>query len=67
MLVLERKPDESVSLFFGGSFIGRVTMFENKNGKARIGFDLDPNVRIVRDEVLDAERKLANDRVPALV
>ena len=67
MLVLERKVDESVSLFLGGSFVGRVTMVENKHGKARIGFDLDPNVRIVRDEVLDAERKLANDRVPALV
>ncbi len=58
MLVLERKPDESVSLFFGGSFIGRVTMVENKNGKARIGFELDPNVRIVRDEILDTEKEL---------
>lgn len=67
MLVLERKPDESVSLFFGGSFIGRVTMVENKNGKARIGFELDPNVRVVRDEILNAERKLTNDHVPALV
>jgi sRNA-binding carbon storage regulator CsrA len=65
MLVLQRNHGESVSLFHRGVFIGRVTL-DQKGPQTRLAFDFDKETRIVRDEVLDAER-MKDVSVPALV
>jgi hypothetical protein len=66
MLVLARKSGQSVSLFHDGQFIGRVTV-DMTRLKTSLGFEFVPNVRIVRDEVLDTERMKKDVKVSALV
>ena len=66
MLVLQRNHGESVSLFYHGAWIGRVTLDVNDKGQTRLAFNFVPSVRIIRDEVLDAER-MKDVSVPALV
>jgi carbon storage regulator CsrA len=53
MLVLSRKPRESIVIGGAGS-IGReftVTVLEIRAGKVKLGFDADPSVSVQRSEV----------------
>jgi carbon storage regulator CsrA len=53
MLVLSRKPRESIVIGGAGS-MGReftVTVLEIRGGKVKLGFDADPSVSVQRSEV----------------
>ena len=49
MLVLSRKSGESISI--GHSI--RVKVIEIRGSRVKLGFDCPPDVRILREEVLD--------------
>ena len=51
MLVLGRNPGESVRLYRDGKFLGAVTFIKPLGQRARLGFEFEDDVRIVRDEV----------------
>ena len=53
MLVLSRKVGESVDLFLGGAFVGRVTVGELQVGKIRLAIDAVDELRVVRSEISD--------------
>ena len=54
MLCLGRKPGESVQLFLGGVFIGRVIVSELQPNKVRIAFDVVDELRVLRTEIVDS-------------
>lgn len=53
MLVLSRKPGESINLFLGGLFVGRVTVGELQPGKVRLAIEAVDELRVVRSEISD--------------
>ena len=53
MLVLSRKPAESIDLFLGGLFVGRVTVAELQTGKVRLAIEAVEELRVVRTEITD--------------
>lgn len=53
MLVLSRKPGESIDLFLGGLFVGRVTVGELQMGKVRLAIEAVDELRVVRTEISD--------------
>lgn len=52
MLVLSRKPDESILLKIG-DVEARITLVEIRGGKARIGITAPQEVTILREELLN--------------
>ncbi len=58
MLVLSRKPHESVVVGDSGSLhgIARVTVIQVRGNRVWLGFDADPSVQIHRHEVHDRIR-----------
>jgi carbon storage regulator CsrA len=61
MLVLTRKSRESVIIGRPGkdNQMIKVTVLEVRGGKARLGIEGDPSIRVLRSELLD--------RIPASV
>lgn len=55
MLVLTRKPGESIAL---GADI-KVSVVQVQGGKVRLGIEAPANVHIARQELLDEERDAA--------
>lgn len=60
MLVLSRKPDESI--FIGDDIV--ITIVATKGCQVRIGIDAPKNVPILREEILN-DHQIANLKDPA--
>lgn len=62
MLVLSRKSQESVVVGGAGGFdrLLKITVLTIKGGTVRLGFDIDANIPVFREELL--ERKRAGKR-----
>jgi carbon storage regulator CsrA len=63
MLILSRKLNEGVDLYFGGQFIGTVTVREIAGNKVRLSILADQSLRAVRSELTDADRSVSEKRV----
>lgn len=53
MLVLSRRPNESVVIRKAGEVLAKVTLLRTAGDKCRIGFDADHTIEIVRSELID--------------
>lgn len=54
MLVLSRKPDERIVILKDGTPLVTITVARIQPSVVRLGFDADPEYKIVRKEILDA-------------
>ena len=63
MLILSRKLNESIDLYFGGQFLGTVSVREITSTKVRIAIVADQNLRAVRTELTDGQQSLPEKRV----
>jgi carbon storage regulator CsrA len=53
MLVLSRKPNESVKLFdAAGNMIANIVVMECHGSKIRLGIEADPGITVLRTELL---------------
>lgn len=50
MLILTRKPGESIFILVNGELV-KVTVVELKGNQIRVGIDAPPNIRIYREEI----------------
>ena len=57
MLVLSRKPRQTITMTTASGEIVIVTLVEICRDKVRLGFEAPPTVRIVRDDAKETERK----------
>lgn len=56
MLILKRDIDESVSIFDkDGRLICEVTVVHKTRSYVHLGFDADPDIKIVRNELINKE------------
>lgn len=53
MLVLSRKLNESIELFFGGQHVGTISVADIQTGKVRIAVKAVDQLRVVRSEIED--------------
>lgn len=63
MLILSRKLNESVDLYFGGQFVGTISVREITSTKVRISISADQHLRAVRSELTNGEQSLPEKRV----
>ena len=56
MLVLSRKPHQTITMTTASGEIVIVTLVDIRGDKAWIGFEAPPTVRIVRDDAKETER-----------
>jgi len=61
MLVLTRRIGEGLVLYHkdSGDLIGRIVVARSDESKARIGFDLPPEIRIAREELVEIDHQEA--------
>jgi sRNA-binding carbon storage regulator CsrA len=64
MLVLTRKPGQSIKLFQGAELIGVVNITAVNGDRARVGLEFGDKIRIVRSE-LEEQPPAAADTQPA--
>lgn len=57
MLILGLKEDERVSLFDKDKKLGEVFLQRKERGVFRVAFDFPKSVRILRNELLEKDRK----------
>ena len=62
MLVLTRRPSESIVISGGTAHEARVTVNEIREGKVRLGIEAAPHVNIYRHEVQDRVDQEGIDR-----
>jgi len=66
MLVLTRRLREEIHLILNGEVLARIVLVStHSDGKARIGIDAPPDVKIIRKEIKDKPPKSQN-QVPII-
>jgi sRNA-binding carbon storage regulator CsrA len=63
MLVIARRPQETIHLFIGGERVATIMLTETRKGIARIGIEANDYVEILRGEVadqIDAQKQRQN-------
>ncbi len=51
MLVLMQKVGDKINLYSGNTFLGSITTTRTFNGKAKLGFEFNDDIRIFRAEI----------------
>ena len=58
MLVLSRKPGESITVFKDGQKIATMSIIEISGRKAKLGVEADPEIKILRNELIDKKETI---------
>jgi len=57
MLVLSRRPDESIEFYIDGKKVMELAVLGMNGKQVRLGFDADKSVEIVRSELTDQKKE----------